>query len=141
MQETEWKRTDGGNPNPSYTAVGDHIATASPDPISKQNRKKQRGIYNKDTMSHRATSPACAREHPAILEGPLQPSVHPPLGSGPHSTLIMLGCSGSPGPESHSPPPSSTERNGRRPGHTTATLQKAPTPQPLQSSLLLCRTL
>lgn len=85
-------------------------------------------------MSHRTNLPClCDRGVSGSLGRSLQPSVHPPLGSGPHSTPIMLGCSGSPGPESHPHHQSSPERSGRRRGEGTHC--RAPTPQPLQDTV------
>lgn len=68
MWEMEWKQTEV---TLSYTGVGDHITMAYLRPYLKTKQKKERGIDNKDTMSHKANRPClCAREHPAILEGP-----------------------------------------------------------------------
>lgn len=73
---------------------------------NKTNNEKARGENpDKVTTSHRTNLPClCDRGVSGSLGRSLQPSVHPPLGSGPHSTPIMLVCSGSPGPESHPHP-------------------------------------
>lgn len=70
-REVEWKQTGVGAGNLSYTGVGDHHSlheTLSQNTTKQKKKKKnQRGIYNKDTMSHRVNLP---RKHQAVLEGP-----------------------------------------------------------------------
>lgn len=98
-------------------------------PYLKKKKKKRGGTIPMKTPGQvtQSESPLplphfCARKVQAVLERSTQPSVHSQMGSSPHPSPILLGCSGTPGSECH-PCPHPLQRGvagGQRmgpPGH------------------------